>query len=180
MLHQVCSWKEIWDVSLRLSTNSIRSPHVKCTERMKRVSDPLTLGPLFCCFFLAADLLLFLPSPTVRTQLLLLESFCLLSRASSRRSLALRFLYWQYSSAIGPRSSFWHVLLTMHGEKNAIKRQNNLQRFHTWLMVPMLPYSALYSVVGQYCWRKLTVEVFEGLTCTVQSKHPSLSFLSSL
>lgn len=61
-----------------------------------------------------------------------------------------------------------------------LKDKNNLQRFHTWSMVPMLPYSALYSVVGQYCWGKLTVEVFEGLTCTVQSKHPSMSFLSSL
>lgn len=45
-----------------------------------------------------------------KTQLVLVESCCLLSRASSRRSLALRLLYSQYSSAMGPRSSFWQAL----------------------------------------------------------------------
>lgn len=55
--------------------------------------------------------------PLWAAQLVLVESCCLLSRASSRRSFALTLLYWQYSSAIGPRSSFWQALLMQRGEK---------------------------------------------------------------
>lgn len=65
----------------------------------------------------------------------------------------------------------------MHEKKKTV---NPTCRVHTWLMVPMLPYSALYSVVGQYCKRNLTVKLFEGLTCTVGSKHPPVSVLGSL
>lgn len=65
-------------------------------------------------------------------------------------------------------------------KKNAIKRQTNRQRVHTWLTVPMLPYSDLYSVVGQYCKRKQCKIVGRTNMYSSEQTSMSFSFLGSL
>lgn len=104
-------------------------PHVKCIHLMSMAwkKDPAACRPdtTESCSVRSK-------SHCESTQLVLVEACCLLSRASSRRSFALSFLYWQYSSAIGPRSSFWQALLENTWRKeDANKRQNPFCSFQT-------------------------------------------------
>lgn len=92
---QTCYW-DVYDCQL-IPSGLVKVHHNNGEGEQEQIHWPVLVQ--------AADLISFQVHCEI-TQLLLVESFRLLSSASSRRSLALRFLYWQYSSAIGPRSSF--------------------------------------------------------------------------
>lgn len=123
------------------STFSITFSHVKCINIMsmawKQVQTPVNSQQHF--WEMIESCLFRFKVPLWETQLVLVESCCLLSRASSRRSFALRFLYWQYSSAIGPRSSFWQTLLKKKirgGKKMQQKAKLFLNCFQNNLQLP--------------------------------------------